>query len=253
VDTTGIISIVVSVVVGIASLGLGYYIYLRSQRKMELQVVVFKPWSPVEIRDDVGEKIKVYYRYGDEDKLVTDIFLVQIRVKNSGNLSIRGDDADKVKKPLTCTFNEGTIIMGWTVVDNEQTKWTLDISQGKNELRCYFDLLNEGEGATLQIACYGQDKHQPKLSSHIDGVKVEEFKFESFAELRVKAKESKSDIVLGCFFVILAICWFVFMFPPDTTSISDDVFYVVLGAIIATVGAWAINSGYRKYKHRRLL
>ena len=208
--------------------------------------MIFEPWSPVEIHGEVREKIKVYYK----DELVTNVFLTQVKIRNSGNVPIKKED---VVEPVTLEFSEETNIVDWDVIDTapKELKLDLQIGEKENQIQCNFGLLNEREEATLQIICFGKESQTPKVRARIAGAKIEFTSLESQSEIRWKARKGLAWMVFGSTMLIMALLLASgILTRSDSTVEPGSISNIVPTAIMCVFGLYFLAVGiyWRRYK-----
>lgn len=241
----------VSVILTVLGVGLtiaSIVIFSRSQRRSRLAVAISDPWSPVEIHGEVKDDVKIYYK----NELVTNIFVTQVRIKNSGNLPLRKSD---VLEPLTLRFPEETRVIDYNIVAAEPEALSLRLvtTENRNELSCLFDLLNEGERATLRIVCFG-NASSPVPHARIAGAKLEILSFENLSEMTLRAKRSIRDILWGSVFTIagvLAALWAAGVFDGNDPDMI--VAAILFSAFLLLAGGSNLRKGIHEQSLKRLL
>ena len=141
-------------------------LHIRSKKKKKLTCILFPSLSLVDIRTEVKDRIKIYY----DEKLVENLLMTKVKIRNNGNLPIRRED---VIKPLEFEFGENLDVIDFGVIDTEPEGITvkLESNSENNLVRCVFDLLNAGDELTLQFVCLGESKELPNITARIEGVK----------------------------------------------------------------------------------
>ena len=173
-----------------------------SQRKKKLTCIFYPLLSLVDVRNEVKDKIKIYYN----DELIENLSMGKVNVKNSGNLSILKED---IIKPLEFIFGVQTKIMDFsiTALKEEGIEIELKHNADKNSIQCSFDLLNKDDEFTLEYVYFGDNKKVPEVVSRIDGIKrvyVEDYTFSEVKEKRLQFV-GNLYIVLGLVMTISSI------------------------------------------------
>ena len=155
----GSITVIVAIIVPII-------LYILSKRKKKLICKLFPSLSLVDVRTEVKDKIKIYY----DEKLVENLSMTKVKIRNNGNLPIRKED---IIKPLEFNFGENLSVIDRRLIDTEPEGITvkLESNNENNLIRCSFDLLNPGDELTLQFVCLGESKELPNIGARIEGIK----------------------------------------------------------------------------------
>ena len=133
------IAIIIGIVVPIV-------LYMLSKRKKKLICKLFPSLSLVDVRTEVKDKIKIYY----DKKLVENLSMTKVKIRNNGNLPIRKAD---IVKPLEFNFGKNLRVIDHGVINTEPIGIApnLEHNTENNLIRCSFDLLNPGDELTLQF------------------------------------------------------------------------------------------------------
>ena len=155
-----------------------------SQRKKKISCLFHPFFSLVDVRNEVKDRIKIYYN----DQLVENLSMRKVKIKNSGNLSIRKED---IIKPIEFVFDKHIKIMDFSVTELKEEGIEIELKHNsdKNSIQCYFDLLNKGDEFTLEFVYLGEAKESPDVISRIDGIKridVEEYTISEVKEKRLQ-------------------------------------------------------------------
>jgi len=158
-------------------------VLLISQRKKKLTCIFHPFFSLVDVRNEVKDKIKIYYN----DEIIENLSMRKVNIKNSGNLSIRKED---IIKPLEFVFDRQTKIMDFSITDLKEEEIEIELKHNadKNSIQCSFDLLNKDDEFTLEFVYFGGTKKVPKIVSRIDGIKrvfVEDYTINEAKERRL--------------------------------------------------------------------
>jgi len=192
--------------------------------------------------------VRVYY----DDTLVTDLFLTQVRIRNSGNVPISKKD---IVEPLTFKFKEGTKILNWDVVETKPEGLKLDLEHVENEsnLRCSWELMNENEEATLTIECCGKESHRPNVYVRIIGCTLDL----SPSGMEVELRESKPSLTVISLLMIIGgligflLFGYVFIIGLTLSTAFSLSGLAVLG--LAAGSLFMLVMGIREWRLRRFL
>jgi hypothetical protein len=204
-------------------------LHIRSKRKKKLICKLFPSLSLVDVRTEVKDKIKIYYN----DDLVENLSMTKVKIRNTGNLSIRKED---IIKPLEFNFGEKLSVIDSSVIDTEPEGITVNLesnNEKNNLIRCFFDLLNPDDEFTLQFVCLGESKELPNITARIEGIKQIEVETISASEEKIERmkKFGKWYIYIGLAMLVLGVISFAYS--------QDDflaIFFVGYGMVFIILG-----------------
>ena len=216
----------INILVATIAIVIPIILYYISQRKKKLSCLFLPFFSLVDVRNEVKDKIKIYYN----DELVENLSMRKVKIKNSGNLSIRKKD---IVKPLEFVFENHVKIMDYSITEpkEEGIEIELEHKADKNSIQCSFDLLNKGDEFTLEFVYLGENKKSPDVISRIDGIKridIEDYTISDVKERRLQLVGTVY-IILGFLMSILSLSLGKFHDPIFYLLIFLGVFTVILG------------------------
>lgn len=163
----------VSTILAIIAILAAYHRVFISRPTKALQVIVDQPVSLVDIRPEAAQDIEVFYR----GESVSNISLLQARVKNSGNQPITEDD---YSRPLSFSFAPGSNLADVAVAMSDPPNIGMIISQ-TSECRAEAvpTLLNPGDTVTVRFVVIGGSSdsilEDLETDARIAGVREVEF------------------------------------------------------------------------------
>ena len=218
------IAIIVAIVVPLI-------LYLLSKQKKKLICKLFPSLSLVDVQTQVKDRIKIYYN----EKLVEDLSMTIIKVRNNGNQPIREKD---IVKPLEISFSENLTVVDYSVINTEPEDITVNLESNteNNLIRCSFDLLNPNDELLLQFFCLGGNKEPPNINARIEGIEqidMETIGFFPERKYRVVKFTTIYTIIIG--FGVIIFSWLNYFMTVDL-SIPIAVLGTVFGFYLILIG-----------------
>jgi hypothetical protein len=110
-------------------------------------------------------------------RVIETLFILQVRLKNTGNLAIRGEH---VSRPITFTFDaDAELLAQPRIVDTSPPGLKIGLKSPKRgsgsipkAVSIDFDLLNEGDQFLIEFVWTGP-RIEPKISGHIESCTIE--------------------------------------------------------------------------------
>ena len=128
-----------------------YNVFLLSQPKKELQIIVDSPVSLVDVRPEAIQEIQVFYKR----EPVSRVYLLQIQIKNSGNQPITESD---YSRPLTFSFPQQYKLADAAVTASEPSNIGMIIAKtSEYAAQASSTLLNPGESVSARFIIIGAD------------------------------------------------------------------------------------------------
>ena len=122
------ITVLLPLIAIIVAIGVPLVVYKLSKRKKKLTCILFPSLSLVDIRTEVKDRIKIYY----DEKLVENLSMTKVKIRNNGNLPIRRED---IIKPLKFEFGENLNLIDFSLIDTEPEGITVKLeSNSENNL-----------------------------------------------------------------------------------------------------------------------
>ena len=181
----GYINVILTAIAVIAAI-ISVVLFVRTQRKKRLQCIKYNPIPLFKVKETVKEKIKIFYG----DKIVENLFLMEMKIINSGNVSIRKDD---IVSPIQFQFDDKTNVIDWSVINTKPKDIPANLvllQNENNKVQCNFDLLNAKDELGLQFICTGKPT---EITIHGRIEEVKEIKIVS--EDAIKRKESIMEFI----------------------------------------------------------
>jgi hypothetical protein len=135
--------------------------FLKQRQRKELSYETISSTSL--LREEVGGKLKILY----DDKIVEKVYLIVVRIANSGNAPIRSDEYER---PISLCFGENAQVLTAEVSETnpKSLQPTLTIENTQVVLKPI--LLNSGDSITIK-ALVSQYGGQLSVDARIVGVK----------------------------------------------------------------------------------
>jgi len=235
---------IISLPVAIVAILLTIWMYFRGKQRRaitcELDTI-----SPIEIK--AGEALKGDIEIHYKGKPVENLFLVRANLRNTGNLPIRQAD---VVEPVTFTFDSAAELLRQPDVtkkkpENLKITWVFnatDTIARPNIASLNFELLNPGEGLTIEFTCTGKSG-VPQVTARIEGIK-------EIAVLESEEAKLRDEIGIGIYATVgvLAVSLFAYLVFKPSRMILAVLVGIVLGVLwglVKTMWAWL------RYRMRR--
>ena len=122
---TGYINVILTAIAVIAAI-ISVVLFVRTQRKKQLQCIKYNPIPLFKVKETVKEKIKIFYG----DKIVENLFLMEMKISNSGNVPIRKDD---IVSPIQFQFDDKTNVIDWSVINTKPEDISANLVLLQNE------------------------------------------------------------------------------------------------------------------------
>lgn len=228
---------IVLLVLGISiPLGIGW---IWSKRKSLSYTI--KTNTPVfAVRGDMKDQIQITF----QDQKVTDLYLVELIVKNDGNLPIKPDDFER---PMIFDFGENAFPLRDTAGVTEQNPSNLSASiewthmRHEGGLKPFLSvsplLLNKGDWFTIKLLL-SDGRPEIKVDARIAGVDrilERKFTYESVGfPLPFPA-------VAGLMVVLMALAFLASYWTDATTGLLISFLVVMLGIFTSTVASYFYN------------
>lgn len=134
----------ISATIGAAGIIVAISLRLLERDVTALEIAVLTNSPVVEVKDSVDGKIELHY----EGKLVANVYLLDVMIRNSGNRPIL--PADFVQ-PIRFTFPEPSEIAQLSVLDQSPRSVQLTPTIGKRDVTILPALLNPGDAVTFRM------------------------------------------------------------------------------------------------------
>jgi len=135
---------IMGAIIGVLAILGAYHIFSLQREVKILQVVVLTSTSLAKIDQSVAEKVKMLYK----DQYVTDPFLFQVKVENSGNQTIREED---YAKPIRFVFPPRAEIVEAMVLESSPQNIGMTVQKEQNTATLSPVLLNEKDRVIVSI------------------------------------------------------------------------------------------------------
>lgn len=151
----------IGVLITIISIIVAIVIYRRQTQRKSLSAFV-EIFSPLlTISKDVSNQIEITF----EGKPVKNIFLIQIRVANSGNVPIRPED---FTSPITFHFGENAQLLTSEITETKPKNIEAALDSDNKSATMSPVLLNQGESITGKFLV--SEAKEPSVSARIIGI-----------------------------------------------------------------------------------
>lgn len=147
----------------IAAITVPLIIYFLQKSKKRLAYEVVSNTQLVGVKTEVQNKIKIYY----ENKLVENVYLVSIRLINSGNQPISIDD---FARPINIQLGSNTKILTCEVLEQNPKDLDVSILKMQNSFEIQPLLLNPNDSLTLSILL-SDYREELEVSARVKGVR----------------------------------------------------------------------------------
>ena len=134
----------VSIVIAVLGILVSVVIPLLQRDLKKLEVNVVSATSLIDLNDAIKDKVQVLY----EDKPVTNLSVINVRIRNSGNQPILPSD---YVQPLTLVFPTGTVIAEAIVTESKPLNIGMTIQVEENKVSLSKALLNQEDETTVSI------------------------------------------------------------------------------------------------------
>jgi hypothetical protein len=138
------LGVLAAIIIGFISI----YLYLRDRNRKALSYEVISNTSLVVVKDEVKEKLKIFY----DEKPVSQLYLSLIRIVNSGNVPILASDFTRT---LTLSLAEETQIVSAEIIERHPKLLEATVGYRGNEATVNVMLLNGGDSLTVKILSSG--------------------------------------------------------------------------------------------------
>lgn len=161
---------IISLPIAIIAILVTVRFFYKGKQKKAISCVFDQIEFPIEIKAGEALDGEIEIRY--KGKPVKNIFLVRVKIKNTGNLPIRRSD---VIEPLTFTFEPDVVILREPRIieqnpQNLKATWEPNRSNTTSkEIGFMFDLLNPNDEVSAEFICAGNPQ-LPKATARIEGV-----------------------------------------------------------------------------------
>lgn len=132
------------VIIGIITLLFMAYIFYVQRQNKELSYEILSATSLISKNKEIEGKLKILY----QNKEVDNIYLIIIKLTNSGNVSLNRSDYES---PIIFSFNQNISIMEADIIRTEPDNIKSEINIDKNRLIIKPLLLNESDSITFKI------------------------------------------------------------------------------------------------------
>lgn len=212
------------------------FLYRRAQKKLGLSIEFQQIKSPIEIRSGMGLEgdIEILYR-GDP---VDNIFVVQARLENSGDLPIK---ADYIVRPISFRFaDDVSFLRDSRILDKHPedigAQWRIHETQA-NIVQLRFDLMNPGDYFSFEMTCTGSSR-VPDVTAGIEGVSsIDVLDIELMREKRRRRNILTNGLTLLAGFAVgvgASLAFSILNLELDTPTL-DRTFYVVIEVIAGII------------------
>jgi hypothetical protein len=156
--------------VAIIAIVVTVWFFYKGKQKKAISCVFDQIEFPIEVKAGEALDGEIEIRY--KGKPVKNIFLVRVKIKNTGNLPIRRSD---VIEPLTFTFEPDVVILREPRIieqnpQNLKATWEPNRSNTSSKaIGFLFDLLNPNDEVSAEFICAGNPQ-LPKTTARIEGV-----------------------------------------------------------------------------------
>ena len=147
-------------------------IYLLQKKNKRLTYKIEQKTKIISYSDEVQGKLKIFY----ESTQVNEVFLVEIKFENSGNVSILPDD---LKKNLSLIFNVKSKILSIEIINKKPENLEIKIQNQDNKLEIIPLLLNPSDSFCIKLIINNFSNFH--IDERIVGIKKIELRTEYFS------------------------------------------------------------------------
>lgn len=162
----------IAIILAILTLATIIILPIMSRRTKKLAFEVEYDLPLLLLEDDVPERLHVTY----DGEIVKDVYLIMIKIKNSGRLPIRSSDFES---PICISFGESTSILSAEIAETEPEGLAVTTRIKDQVIEIPPSLINNGDSFTIKIIASGYSGDEDiSVSGRIAGIKeIEEYHF----------------------------------------------------------------------------
>lgn len=228
--------------VAVIAIIVSVWLYLRGRQRRALACEFGPIESPVEIKAGKALQGGIEIRYRGQP--VENLFLVQARLKNIGNVSIHKSD---IVEPVTFTFGPAVELLREPQViakipENLKISWRFrgtDPRSKPHAISLDFDLLNQGDELTVEFTCTGKST-SPQVTARIEGIKRIELLDLEEVRLRQKVTENMVMLTLVLATAVVGMVVVGILVVERASAVIPEVQKLGTGALELTLPLWVI-------------
>ena len=153
----------VSTLLALITIFATYNVFFLSKPNKEIQVIVERPVSLVDVKPEAIQDIQVSYK----GEPVNKVYLLQIQIVNAGNLPIADTD---YSRPISFTFSPKYKLADATVTSSEPARIGMSVSKTSEQTALVSEtLLNPGDKVSVSFILIGNDNDTEPNKFDIDG------------------------------------------------------------------------------------
>ncbi len=134
----------VSAIIAVIAILISLYLFYLQRDVRALQVVILANTSLVEVEESVASEIQIFY----EDSPIANLSLIQVKLENTGNISIREED---YSQPIQLIFPPQTKIIEAVILEANPQNIGLTIQTNKNSATFSKNLFNPGDRVIIRL------------------------------------------------------------------------------------------------------
>lgn len=162
---------IVSLLIGLIGIYLGYYFYEESQSNREPSFLNSESAELFVSNDNIGTKNFTIISNKTGKPIKDKIYTQELTFWNNGKLSIRREN---ILKPLTIKYPEHVEILEANIIEssrNEITTPSITINNTENSISINFEILEQEDGVKIRTIYSGKSPENPKIDGAIESVK----------------------------------------------------------------------------------
>lgn len=211
----------VGVIIGLASVGVGIWIYLLQRKKKGLAYRILARNELLTANEEIRGRVKVLF----DKKPVQDVILLVVQISNNGNLPILPSD---FFGELTIAFEETTKILSVEITKCSPTSFKPELVLRTKSISILPTLINSKDFLTIKFLL-SQYKDEIKIRARIVGA-------EEVREIKDTGKMSQNielftAIFLSVLITIIALC------DLQVEPVVYAMFFLVLGYSLIRFGS----------------
>lgn len=193
----------IGVLVAVVAILTSIVLYGKQRRRKALSYEIISQTPLTSVKEEIGKDVQILYK----GKLVQQVYLIEVRIINSGNTPI---EEDHYTHPISLSFGEEAQILTAEVAEKRPSSLRASVVIEGKKIVLLPTLLNEKDSVKLRALVNGFDKIN--VDGRIVGVKtIEEFvEGTSFWFLLLSGM---AIFLLGVIFLALSTYW-LYPWPP---------------------------------------
>jgi len=197
-----IVSVFVAIIAVFVSVGL----YFKQRRRKSLSYEIIASTSLFSMKEEIKGKIRILY----DDKPVQQVHLIELKLKNSGNMPILHTDYER---PVSLNFGEEAQILTTEIREMNPENLGASVLIEKNKVTIGKTLMNEGDSFNIKMLV---SKFDGKI--HFDGriIGVKEI-----SQARKSYKRHVIAFIVGMVLTAIGLWWN----PPTDGSVLETLLY----------------------------